>query len=254
MLDKERLLEISELDGARIEQMDESQLNDFTTAINAFIDGFPAQGENVKNALKLKDLDVLAKSLLAVHDMLRQICADSLADLCSTQLNAMDDVQHVDLQAFVTDVLKAASTLSIDLQMLEYQESSPIDATPAPAGKNTILAVDDQHFFLNTIKVMLQDSGYKLTCINSGASALNYLQINQPDLFIFDIEMPEMDGYELARRVRASGRSAPIIFLTGNSTKEYVIKAMQAGADDFVVKPVSKDQLLKRIGKYIKPE
>ena len=252
MLDKERLLNIAELDSAKIEQMDESQLESFIIAINAFIDGIPAQGENVKNAFRAKDRDALIKSLEAIRDMLRQICAEKLAELCSNRISTIDDVQQEDLQAFVVDFLKAASTLSIDLQMLEYEGSSPLEDTQAPAGKNTILAVDDQHFFLNSIKVMLQDSGYKLTCINSGTSALNYLKVNQPDLFILDIEMPAMDGYELARRIRASGQTAPIIFLTGNSTKSSVLQALQAGADDFIVKPVSKDQLLKRIGKYIK--
>jgi len=141
------------------------------------------------------------------------------------------------------------------LQMIEYQtEGAPSDVIKEPECKNSILAVDDTHFFLQMIKTMLKDTDYKVTCVNSGESALNYLRKHRPALFILDIDMPGMNGYELAREIRKSGHSAPIIFLTGNAKKDYVIKALQVGAADFIVKPVKADQLLERIGKYIKPE
>ena len=161
------------------------------------------------------------------------------------------------LEAFVVEFLKAVSALSIDLQMAEYKDAAAdgarAEAERQPPG-NAILAVEDRHFFLIAIKTMLQGSGYKVTCINSGAAALNYLKNHRPDLFILDIEMPEMDGYELAGRIKESGQKAPVIFLTGNARKDYVVKAMQAGAVDFIIKPVTKDQLLDRIGKHLKPE
>ena len=254
MLDLERLQKISELDGAKIGQLEESDLNSFAVKVNAFIDGFPAQEEKVKSALRSKDRDVLAKSLAAVCDMMRQIYADKLAESCESQLNTVGDTQYEDLQTFIIGLLKAVSALSIDLQMAGYQNIQKPDDAQESEVKNTILAVDDRHFFLTSIKQMLHDTGYKATCINSGASALNYLKNHNPDLFIFDIEMPEIDGYELARRVRAAGHTAPIIFLTGNAKKDSVVKALQAGAADFIVKPVTKSQLLERIGKYIKPE
>ena len=256
MLDKERLLKISELDGARIRQMDDSHLNSFTVTANAFIGGYPTHEENVKNALRAKDRGALTKFLTVVRDMLRQIYAEKLAEACSNRLNTVEDAPYEDLQAFVIDFLKTVSALSIDLQMIEYQDMpNPLHGgAQEPADRNAILAVDDAHFFLNTIQAMLHKSGYKLTCINSGTSALNYLKSNRPDLFILDIEMPEMDGYELARKIREFGHTAPIIFLTGNAKKDAVLKALQAGAVDFIVKPVTKDELLERIGKYIKPE
>ena len=256
MLDREQLLKITELDAAVIEQMDGEQMTSFTATANAFIDGFPFQEESVKSALKLKDRGALSESLSAVRDMLRQIYAEKLAESCLTCLGTIDDVPYEELQNFVINFLKSVSALSIDIQMAEYQDASkpPAGGGQGPAGKNTILAVDDRHFFLTSIKTMLQNSGYKATCINSGMAALNYLKNHRPDLFILDIEMPEMDGYELARRVRAAGHTAPIIFLTGNAHKDSVVKALQAGAADFIIKPVTRSQLLERIGKYIKPE
>ena len=113
-----------------------------------------------------------------------------------------------------------------------------------------ILAVDDADIVLHVLNAFLRGSPYKLTSAASGETALNFLQKYRPDLFILDIEMPDMDGYELAQKIRANGHTAPIIFLTGNSTEESIIKALQVGAADFIAKPISKAKLLERIAKF----
>ncbi|MCL2026214.1 MAG: response regulator [Leptospirales bacterium] len=256
MFDKERLLKVSGLNSSKIEQMDDSHVNYFTIAANSFIDDFPALEDSVKKALKAKELGALVKALTVVNDMLRRIYAEKLAGMCSSHLIKPEDIKYEDLQAFVNDFLKAVSTLSVDLQMAAYQDPQPSlpNNDRKPTAKNTILAVDDLHIFLNSIKAKLHNTGYKVTCINSGTSALRYLKIHRPALFILDIEMPGMDGYELAHKIRESGQTAPIIFLTGNSRKDSVIRALRAGAADFLVKPVTKAELLGRIGKYIEPD
>lgn len=137
--------------------------------------------------------------------------------------------------------------------MMEYKstENIPITDDAAMTGRKSILAVDDTEFFLRTLRSILQDNAmYKLTCTTSGTTALKFLQKNHPNLFILDIDMPDMNGYELAQRIRASGQTAPIIFLTGNSTEESIIKALQVGAADFIAKPVCKAKLLERIAKF----
>jgi CheY-like chemotaxis protein len=91
--------------------------------------------------------------------------------------------------------------------------------------KKTVLAVDDAAFFLNILKKYVSGTGHKLICVNSGDAALKYLVAHDPDLFILDIEMPEMNGYELAQKIRNEGKKAPIIFLTGNAKREDVVKA-----------------------------
>jgi CheY-like chemotaxis protein len=80
---------------------------------------------------------------------------------------------------------------------------------------------------------------------------MKYLEKHHPDLFLLDIEMPEMNGYELAARIRKNGEKAKIVFLTGNAKKENVMKAVEAGAADFIVKPVSKEGVLAKITMYI---
>ena len=259
MFDKERLLSISELDGEKTAKITEDQMGDFAISANSLIDNLPTLAGNIKTALDGKDRAALSKALVDVCGILQSIFAEKLSMSCLNRIENINSAQEEDLQAFVIDFLKSVSALSIDLQMSKYRKTSeqpPENAASAiePAAKNSILAVDDRHFFLTAIKTMLQGTGYKVTCVNSGAAALKYLNKNKPDLFIFDIEMPEMDGYELAKRVRESGQTSPIIFLTGNADKDSVVKALQAGAADFIVKPISKEQLLERIGKYVAPE
>jgi len=114
-----------------------------------------------------------------------------------------------------------------------------------------ILAVDDKPFFLNMIISQLQNENYKLTCVTTAKDALKFLEKQTPDLFILDIEMPEMNGLDLAQKIRDMGKTAPIIFLTASTKKDYIAKAKKTGASDFVVKPVNKQQLIEKIKKNI---
>ena len=256
MFDKERLMRIPELDEVKTEQMDESQLNAFATTANSLIDNFPSLADNAKTALETKDIEALTKLLTQICGILRQVYADKLADDCQSEIETLSSSQYEEMQAFVVDFMKNVSALSIDLQMAKFIDptTQPSEGDGESAATNTILAVDDRHFFLTAIKTMLQGTGYKATCVNSGEAALKFLKNHRAALFILDIEMPGMDGYELAKRIRESGQAAPIIFLTGNANKDSVVRALQAGAADFIIKPITKDQLLERIGRYITPE
>jgi len=112
--------------------------------------------------------------------------------------------------------------------------------------------VDDSPEILSFISNILKDH-YRIFCVANGKTALKVMEAQNPDLFILDIDMPEMDGYELAGIIRADAGHAltPLIFLTGNSTREHVLKAIQAGANDFLVKPATREVLLTMIGKYV---
>jgi CheY-like chemotaxis protein len=117
-----------------------------------------------------------------------------------------------------------------------------------------ILAVDNSAFFLRTLELMLKGSGYKVICVNSGKAALEFLKKRRPpSLFIFDIEMPLLNGYDLAKRVQELGYKVPIIFLTGNAKEEHIREAARVGAADYIVKPLNKEQVMERINKLIGP-
>jgi CheY-like chemotaxis protein len=261
MICKERLLEISELKLAGIQQMDKKKLNNYVNSLNSFVEGFPELEEKAKSSLGAKDYASLSKCLADVRDLLEAIHAGEMADECTKQIKNIKTVKHEKLEAFMTYFLTSLSMLSIDIQMAELKEQENGTAAPSkrkPAAKvseskekKTILAVDDTPFFLTTLKKILQDTEYKLICVTSGSDALKFLEKHHPDLLLLDIEMPEMNGYELAAKIRESGEKARIVFLTGNAKRENVVKAVEAGAADFIVKPVNKNGVLAKINKYI---
>jgi len=270
---RERLLGISELNIAKILiKMNNGQLNKYVQELKLFVENFPSKESELKNALDEKDYLSFSKCFASIREILVKIYADDLAQECNKLINELVTVKHEKAEAHMTYLLSLLTMLSIDIQMAVYKdddtESSQSESEPAEITeteepqaklpesepenvKKSILAVDDKPFFLDTLKRVIQGTDFKITCVNSGMAALKFLENHTPDLFILDIEMPEMNGYELAHRIRDQGKSAPILFLTGNATKEYVTKAIEAGAADFIVKPITQKQVLDRIGKFI---
>ncbi|MDR0473276.1 MAG: response regulator [Treponema sp.] len=260
MINRERLLAISELKLAGIQKMDEGKFEAYVRSLNSFIECLPAQEEKMKASLEAKDYASLAKALADVRNLLEAIHAGYMADECTKQIKELKNVRHEKLEVFMTYFLANLSMLSIDIQMAEHKEEGG-DAFPfekkqgggkgGQAEQKSILAVDDTAFFLTMLKTTLQDTEYKLTCVKSGEDALKFLEKRHVDLLLLDIEMPDMDGYKLAAKIRESGQKAPIIFLTGNAQKENVTKALKAGAADFIVKPINKDVIIAKISRYI---
>jgi CheY-like chemotaxis protein len=129
------------------------------------------------------------------------------------------------------------------------------DALSKLAGKNLskkILAVDDMPEILSFVNNALKNH-YQVIAVTSGKAAMEALTMQKPDLFILDIDMPEMDGITLAKKIRASNehKNTPLIFLTGVSTREHITNASVLGCDDFLVKPITHDYLLTTVGKYL---
>ena len=250
----ERLLEISEINAEKIEQMVESEFDNYLQVLNTFTENYPSQEEKINDALKLKDNDLFTKSLTDVKEILEKIHADEMAQDCAKQIKAIGTTSPEKIEAYMRYFLSSLSMLSIDIQMAQQKiDTSPASDKEAQGPKaNKILAVDDTAFFLTILKKILQESRYNLTCVSSGRDALKYLEKHKPDMFLLDIEMPGMDGYELATKIKESGHTAPIIFLTGNAKKEYLAKAVKSGAADFIIKPINKDVLLDKIRKYLR--
>lgn len=115
-----------------------------------------------------------------------------------------------------------------------------------------ILVVDDNTVNLTMIKGIL-GSMYKVYPINSGATALKFLEKQMPDLILLDIEMPEMSGIEVLNIIKADTRlsSIPVIFLTGNSDLKSEIEAIELGVADYIRKPVNDVIMLHRIKMHL---
>ncbi len=112
-----------------------------------------------------------------------------------------------------------------------------------------ILVVEDEQANLATIRDLLNFEGYEVLEARSGRDGVEVATANKPDIILLDMRMPEMDGYEVARQLKAGPetKEIPIIALTGNAMDEQRREAMDAGCDDFIAKPVDFDNLLDRI-------
>lgn len=110
----------------------------------------------------------------------------------------------------------------------------------------TIALVDDDRNILTSVSIALESEGYSVETYTDGASALDGLSAKRPDLAIFDIKMPRMDGMELLRRLRQKS-DLPVIFLTSKDDEIDELFGLKMGADDFIRKPFSQRLLIERV-------
>jgi two-component system, OmpR family, KDP operon response regulator KdpE len=109
-----------------------------------------------------------------------------------------------------------------------------------------ILVVDDESQITRVLRTSLSSHGYDIRVANDGETALEIMKDWAPDLVITDLVMPNMDGLELCRRLRTKTQ-IPIIVLSARGEERTKVKALDAGADDYVTKPFSMEELLARI-------
>ena len=246
----------------KIEHMSDRIFEGYLSTVNTFIDQFPSTATKMRNSLIAKSYDDVRKCLTDVSTSLIRLHASDLAEDCRKLLNSFaGNVDHDTAEAAMENFIHSVDTLSIDVQMAmrgvrasapEPRRQAPVAQTPGFGSRAVILAVDNAIMFLNTLKRLLEGSPYELQCVSSGDQALKYLQENpRPDLILLDIEMPGMDGYELARRIKNSGIKSPMIFITANSDRSYVEKAIEVGAMGLLVKPLRGPQLIAKIREYI---
>ncbi len=120
--------------------------------------------------------------------------------------------------------------------------------------KKTILVVDDMSQIRTILRFNLEKDGYNVIDANNGERALEYASgENPPDLIILDIMMPKMDGYEVIRRLRESRvtKHIPVIFLTAKAQKKDVLKGIEAGANDYMLKPFKFVDLHRKIERFL---
>jgi DNA-binding response OmpR family regulator len=118
--------------------------------------------------------------------------------------------------------------------------------------KNKILLVEDDQNFGDVLRSYLDMHDYHVTLAKDGAEGLEKYRKAYFDLCIFDVMMPKMDGFSLAREIRKTDAEIPIIFLTAKALKEDVLEGFRIGADDYITKPFLSAELLARVQAILK--
>jgi two-component system, OmpR family, response regulator len=110
-----------------------------------------------------------------------------------------------------------------------------------------VLVVDDEPNIRELVQVALKFHGCSVTTAASGKEALRQAEAGMPDLIVLDVMMPDMDGFEVCRRLRATGNEVPVIFLTARDTSSDTVTGLAIGGDDYVTKPFSVEALVARV-------
>ena len=120
--------------------------------------------------------------------------------------------------------------------------------------EKTILIVDDSKLNIQVLSDILEEKSYRIALARSGKVALEFVEMKKPDLILLDIMMPEIDGFEVCRRLKSDPetKNIPIIFISGLDKSEDIVNGFKAGAVDYIVKPFKKEVVLARVDTHLK--
>jgi two-component system, OmpR family, response regulator len=110
-----------------------------------------------------------------------------------------------------------------------------------------LLVVDDEQFLRNAVAASLRFLGFTVTAAGNGIEALRLARATRYDLLILDVMLPDIDGFEIVRRLRRDGNQVPVIFLTAKDTTDDKVAGLTIGGDDYMTKPFGLDELAARV-------
>jgi CheY-like chemotaxis protein len=245
----------------------DEEVDKYIKELETFVTDFPKKEADLKALVDKKDTAAVVNHVKEVQQTLTNIAADFLAGECAKKLETLSNERPENVASYVDFLITSLKALSIDIQMAlhegsehasygsaEAPEAADLQAIASSIKKDNekvVLAVDDDAFCLEQIKRFLREISCKVVAVTSGEKALEALNTCKPVLFVLDIEMPNMDGIMLAKNIRNMGLKAPIVFITGNAEKDSVIKAANAGASDFILKPISHNNVVSRLSKFV---
>ncbi len=116
----------------------------------------------------------------------------------------------------------------------------------------TVLLVDDEEHLRSMLEAALAHHGFDVHSFPNGREALAEVGRVAPDLVVLDVMMPDLDGFEVCRRMRSDGVKVPVVFLTARDGTEDVVRGLTLGGDDYLVKPFSLEELVARINAVLR--
>ena len=215
------------------------------------------------------DAPRLAMSVIhAWRDLQHTKSAAAAAELArmARRVSELEGLLNVQFELGRSKADAASTSIDHDIQPLkQWMEDTQVKLAPQLAVTNAlcalagqyqpvVLVVDDNAFERNLVKTMLEKELYELLFADSGAHALSVLRKRRPDLILMDLDMPDINGLDTLRMIKASPQfaSIPIMMVTGQSGKEMVVDCRKAGAVDFVVKPLEREIFLKKVARFLK--
>ena len=118
---------------------------------------------------------------------------------------------------------------------------------PARSGRPVVLLVDDDVAIRRTMTVGLELEGFRIVCASGGKAALEAVKSVRPAVMLLDLTMPDLDGLEVLRRLRAEGEDLPVCVLSAREEVGDRVRGLEAGADDYVVKPFALEEVSARL-------
>ncbi len=120
--------------------------------------------------------------------------------------------------------------------------------------KGSILLVEDETCLARLMALELSEAGYDVTIASDGLAGLEQAEANAPDLLLLDWSLPKLTGLDLCAKLRRAGDAVPIIFVTSRAEDEYKAIALEAGANDYLMKPFNINALLDKISTFFNPQ
>lgn len=216
---------------------------DYFDGLSAYLDEWPSFMRSYNPTVVIYETNERSNFLSECTNIRAALSQLGIANAL-TELNLLEDAVHrEDIKSLSDGLLTFRAKLEIAAGIVKAACIKP---------KPLIMAVDDMPEQLTTLSMLLSEY-YKVIALSNVADVISALKTHTPALFILDIEMPEINGYELALLIREDERfkSTPIIFLTSQPTLEHVKAAMQYRINDFMVKPVERSFLLEKVEKQL---
>ncbi len=116
---------------------------------------------------------------------------------------------------------------------------------------NSVFVIDDDERIRDSLKLVLEDDGFEVTTFESGEALISALEAHKPDIFILDLMLPKMTGFECAKLIRQKSNS-PILMVSARSDTHDVVAGLEAGADDYITKPFAPKELTARMKAHLR--
>jgi two-component system OmpR family response regulator len=129
----------------------------------------------------------------------------------------------------------------------ENVDRSDADAIPASGDRVRVLVVDDESNITDLVATALRYEGFEVSTAGDGRTALSLVETFRPHAIVLDVMLPDLDGFEVQRKLSERGERAPVVFLTARDATEDKVHGLTIGGDDYVTKPFSLEELIARV-------